>query len=97
MVLDLEVTSLTIGECIDSQEFLLYAYANGEPRRRLFTGNDFFWTAALEWSTDDLNQFTSGHSCSASIELFDNEEAVMILISTDNCLYKAVYYVNGLA
>lgn len=97
MVLDLGTKSLSIGECIDSQEFLLFAYANGEPRRKLFTGNDFFWTAALEWSTDDLNQFASGYSCSASVELYDNEETVMLLISTGSRIYKAVYYVNGLA
>lgn len=84
---NLRVKTSTMKECFEDGQFFFNAFANGDHRRKLLANDDFYWYAILEQLSENSGQ--------ATVEIYDDEDEVMLVIAVDSSLYKAIYFVDN--
>lgn len=80
----LQSNGLSMEQCFEDSRMTFYAFAESDEYRKLFVGDDFYWYAVI--------QGLSEYSGQAITQIYDDEEAVLIVIVVEGKVYKAKYY-----
>lgn len=80
----LQSNGLSMEQCFEDSRMTFYAFAESDEYRELFAGDDFYWYAVI--------QGLSEYSGQAITQIYDDEDAVLIVIVVDGKVYKAEYY-----
>lgn len=87
----LTVKDSTLDESfLDPGKVLFYVFAD-DTSRIIFSGDGFYEFAIFETPFEDTQDYRNSHYAQASIELYDEEDSVALLIAVNGNLYRAWY------
>lgn len=87
----LTTKSMTLEESFrDPAGFLLYVFAD-DTDRVIFSEDSFYYFAILETQFEDTEDYKESHYAQASVNLYDEEDSLAILLAVNGNLYCAIY------